>query len=495
MIRLLLWPLFLLPLMWLAWHALHAPPSGRLLDNGVSLEWVDCWFDKPLLRPVFCARLRTADEASAESFSLPVVYLPAGFWQRSDDPVLYIAGGPGGATSLDRPGVDNWLDWAEQVGWQRDLVFYDQRGVGLSEPSLSCPELINVRRELLPLDLPPAQALRKIRDQGVACFERLRAQGVDFRRFTSRHNAQDARDLMLALGFEQWNVYGVSYGTRVALDLMRIAPQQIRAAVLDSVYPPQVNPELQDAWLLYRALGLFARICDLSIDCETDRGLLDNALQRALSRLTETPLRVTVPDPEGGQPLQVVYRRDDLAWLVFEVLYRWQSIGQLPAVIQSLSEDRVTPMLRDFVHESMVNLLDDSMSDAVASAVDCNDASVISERQMADSMLAYPRVAKIKEHGWRNHACRFWKTTDSGEEFRQPVRSGVPTLLLAGEFDPVTPPHWAEQALETLSRGFLFEFPLIGHGVLDSHLCALDLTGNFLQKPGNPQPPACLQNL
>jgi pimeloyl-ACP methyl ester carboxylesterase len=71
----------------------------------------------------------------------------------------------------------------------------------------------------------------------------------------------------------------------------------------------------------------------------------------------------------------------------------------------------------------------------------------------------------------------------------------VPTLLLAGEFDPVTPPEWAERAAETLPAGHLFVFPAIGHGVLDSHLCAADLVRAFLAQPDNPVPPSCLSRL
>ena len=94
--------------------------------------------------------------------------------------------------------------------------------------------------------------------------DRLLDEGIDFSRFTTTRNAADAIDLMRAMGFRQWDVYGVSYGTRVALEMMRAAPQHLRAVVLDSPYPPQVNAELSDAWLLQRSFELFSRICELA---------------------------------------------------------------------------------------------------------------------------------------------------------------------------------------------------------------------------------------
>jgi pimeloyl-ACP methyl ester carboxylesterase len=85
--------------------------------------------------------------------------------------------------------------------------------------------------------LPSEEAYRRVREVTRACHDRLRDEGVDLSRFTTQHNAADAIDLMRAMGHERWDVYGVSYGTRVALEMMRQAPEALRAAVLDSPYP------------------------------------------------------------------------------------------------------------------------------------------------------------------------------------------------------------------------------------------------------------------
>ena len=160
LLRWLVWPVLLAPAAWWAWHTLHAPPVALTLENGARLEWVDCWFDKPLWRPMHCGRFMTAPEpgAAPESFDLPVIHIPGPVWQRKATPVQYIAGGPGGAAWLDADEIDFWLDWVDSTGWGGDLVLYDQRGVGLSKPALDCPELRTLRRELLPLPLPSEEA-------------------------------------------------------------------------------------------------------------------------------------------------------------------------------------------------------------------------------------------------------------------------------------------------------------------------------------------------
>ena len=497
LLRWLIWVGFLLPALWWAWGALHAPPGGQTLANGARLEWVDCWFDRPLWRPVHCGRFHTAPEgdASPERFVLPVLYIPRPFWARSGPPVQYIAGGPGGSAWLAPDEVDFWLDWVEQTAWGGDLVLYDQRGVGRSEPVLDCPELIRLRRELLPLPLPTEETYRRVREATRACHDRLKATGVDFRRFTTRRNASDATDLMLAMGLDQWDVYGVSYGTRVALEMMRATPQHLRAAVLDSPYPPQANAELSDAWLLQRAFELYGRICELADECTESVDDLNEELERAFARVEKEMIRLSVRDPDSGRDIAVVYDHEDLAWLLFEAMYQWEAIPHLPPSMRALADGRLDSQMRRLIQDSVDTLLDDSISDAVASSVDCHDGGAVDQRDAERQLQLYPRVAPIKRLDWQYHACRYWDSGEAPADFRAPVVADVPTLLLAGEFDPVTPPEWAELAARRLRHAYVFVFPALGHGVLDSHVCAADLVRNFLADPHAPRAPECLQRL
>ena len=497
LVRWLLWPIVLLPAVWWLWQTLHAPPAALALADGARLEWVDCWFDRPLWRPMHCGRFHTRPEAGArpEQFSLPVVYIPQWFWRRSGPPVLYIAGGPGGSSWLGADEVGFWSHWVEQTGWDGGVVLYDQRGVGLSEPALDCPEMRSVRRELLPLPLPTEETYRRVREATRACHDRLKADGMDLHRFTTQLNASDAIDLMSAMGLERWDVYGVSYGTRVALQMMRTAPEQLRSVVLDSVYPPQVNAELSDAWLLQRAFELYSRICELADECTESPADLDADLQRALTRVDREMIKLSVRDPQDGKDIAVVYDDEDLAWLLFESLYQWDVIPRLPPSMRALGDGRLDSAMRSLIQDNVDSLLDDSISDAVASSVDCHDAGMVDQRDAEQQLQWYPRAAPIKRYDWQYHACRYWDSGEAPEQFRSPVVAEVPTLLLAGEFDPVTPPEWAELAARHLARSQVFVFPAVGHGVLDSHVCAADLVRGFFADPTSPKVPDCLGRL
>jgi len=488
-LRVLLVLLLLTAAAWWVLRQLHAPPQVADMPHGATLEWVDCWFEAPLLQAVHCARLKTAN---GRGFSLPVVYLQAPVWRRSNPPVLYIAGGPGGATGLDAENMPGWFAWFEQVDWSADVILYDQRGVGLSKPSLRCHEATERRRALLDSTLPVEQEYALMRDAMLACRDRLLAQGWDLGSFNTPHNADDALNLVLALGLEDWQLYSVSYGTRVALEIMRRQPEGLRGAVLDSVYPPQVPGEASDTWLLNRSLYLFIRTCELLSDCEYHPERLRADLENAMALLQRQHMRLELRDPDTGLPLPVVMDADDLAWLIFESQYVWSNLKLLPGAISSLARGNVSSELRSMLQESLALILDDSLSEAVANSVDCADNGPFPRWEFLRQLRTYPLVANIRQYDWDYGACRDWPSGDAGNWFRQPVISSVPTLLLAGEFDPVTPPQWAYEGALGLSNSYVFTFPGIGHGVLDSDSCGMDLVRAFLSAAHDPAPPPCL---
>jgi pimeloyl-ACP methyl ester carboxylesterase len=190
-----------------------------------------------------------------------------------------------------------------------------------------------------------------------------------------------------------------------------------------------------------------------------------------------------------------VYDHEDLAWLLFEAMYQWDAIPRLPASVRALAEGRLDSHMRGLIQDGVESLLDDAVSDAVASSVDCHDGGPVDLRDAELRLQLYPRTAAIKRFDWQYHACRYWGSGEASAAFRTPVVADVPTLLLAGEFDPVTPPEWAEITAAHLSEARLFVFPAVGHGVLDSHHCAADLVRRFFADPGGGRAPECLDYL
>jgi len=477
-----------------AWRMLHAPPEVVQLPDAASLQWTECWFETPLLRPVHCGRLSTRPEPgeTPPQFVLPVVYIPALAWQRGQPPVVYIAGGPGGAAGLDRDSMPAWFAWLEHVDWSADVILYDQRGVGLSRPQPACGDMLQRRRELLASDLSVEEQHVRMREALRACRDRLQARDWNLARFNSARNADDVLDLVATLDLSAWRIYSVSYGTRIALELMRRDPAGLQAAVLDSPYPPQAQGEANDTWLLHRSLQLFMRTCELLVDCDYRPERLRADLENAMLRLRDRPLRLELRDPEDGAPLPILFDEDDLAWLVFESQYLWSNLQLLPGAVSSLARGNVSAEMRSMLQQSVDMMLDDTLNEVVGNSVDCADNGVFERRHFLRQLEQFPLVADIRRHDWDYGACRDWPSGDTGAAFREPVYSDIPALLLAGEFDPVTPPRWAYKAARSLSHSYTFTFPGIGHGVLDSDTCGAHLVRAFLADPHQPTVPACV---
>ena len=166
--------------------------------------------------------------------NLAVAIIHAGGVRPRTDPILYLEGGPGGSALAD---PDYWLE--SLLHTSRDIILLDQRGTGFSLPSLDCPETdAYTKEEDYGYDSMVAAA--------TACRDRLTLDGVDLAQYNSANSAADVEDLRLALGIDKWNLYGVSYGTRLALTVMRYFPAGVRSVVLDSVYPPNVKGYTED---------------------------------------------------------------------------------------------------------------------------------------------------------------------------------------------------------------------------------------------------------
>ena len=172
--------------------------------------------------------------------------------QPAPDPVVYLEGGPGGSALYDA-----WYWFESPIRERRDIVLIDQRGTGYSQPSLNCPEIEDEDVYTADEELDAARA----------CSRRLRREGVDLKQYNSAATAADLADLRVALGLEQVNLLGVSYGTRAALTAMRDSPQGIRSVVLDSAYPPEVDAYTEEAANAAAAIEVLLNGCAADRRC------------------------------------------------------------------------------------------------------------------------------------------------------------------------------------------------------------------------------------
>ena len=473
------------------------------------LQEAACWFEAPKDLTVDCYRLevpetRAFDRAvgPGKALSLPVVIIRAGEGDEArPDPVIYLAGGPGDGAWLDRERIGWWWDFAAATDWvrKRDLILFDQRGSGLVEPRIDCPEVERIALDLLGT-ADEVEATRLQQQAATACAKRLVAEGFNPGAYTSRDGAADLHDLFVALKGPAWNVYGLSYGTRLALEYMRAYPQDIRSIMLDSVLPPEAQFMEDDAATTERAFRMVFKACERQTKCHDAYGDLESRLTKLVQKLNASPRKVSRPSPDGHGEIEVMVDGNMLISRLFNLLYNRADIEIVPQLIDVYDRWLETEVGHDLDSYIADYVGREDFGDAMFMAVHCQEEVPFND--MAAAMAAYRRYPLLAglavggEAGSFAATCDSWRKALPTQPLRasdtQPVVSDLPTLVLSGLFDPVTPPVYGRMAASHLVNSFYLEFDGLGHDLLGNDECANRIADLFLDDPATPPRDACL---
>ena len=406
------------------------------------------------------------------------------------DPVVFLQGGPGGST-IDTY-VQAFLLGERRLLTDRDIILFDQRGTLYSKPVLYCTEFEQLIQNTLEVRLDEDQAWQMERQATEACRQRLENQGIDLSAYNSLENANDIHSLAQALGHSSINLYGVSYGTLLALHTMREHPDILRSVILDAVVPPQMNYILDVAQHADRAFNLLFETCSADIDCQTTYPDLENVYLEVYNMLEENPARFTMTDPETGITYNAVFDGGDFHDGIFQLLYATSVIPALPRVIY----DARAGQFDFFARYMEIVLFDRSVSYGMYYSVLCAEDADFDLSTYDVSGLLEP-VAK-EEKDTPAHfldACQIWNVNPLEEDIDDPVQSTIPTLILSGYLDPITPPLYAEAAAKTLVNSFSYVFPAGGHGQAMEGDCQDSIILNFLENPQIAPDDSCISQI
>lgn len=414
------------------------------------------------------------------------------------DPIVYLSGGPGGsALELIYLSYRNMVEPIFAAG--RDVIFYDQRGVGVSKPALDCPAASQLDLELLDNEyngkiLSAKEQAALMLDAMLACQKDLSAT-AKLSAYNSAANAADLADLRKALGHQQVNLWSISYGTRLALTVMRDAPEGIRSVVLDSVYPPDVNVYTEGPANLMRAFDTLFKGCAVDAACNTAFPNLRTVLFDTAAALSKDPVKLSAVNPLNSKQYPLVLDGGMLVSLVFQMLYQTDMLPELPQIIYQAKAGNYTALT------SMMGLLiaqESAMSPGMQYSVQCNEERPFTTQAEYEAAIArFPELAPYyddaTELGFA--ICAGWQAGKSAAIENQPVSSDIPTLVMSGEYDPITPPAWGAQAAKTLSKSYNFVYPATGHGgSLDSE-CATGMMIAFINDPSKAPDSACIAKM
>lgn len=400
------------------------------------------------------------------------------------DPVIYLAGG-GGHNHLRY--ADYLMDSVgDAVLERRDFIQYNQRGAPLTSPELSCPGLTEFLFDLAAQPVQQHEWAERHLSFLTDCREALLAGGVDLSLYNSAINAADADDLRRALGYEQANYYGTSYGTRLGLDLIRDHPTGVRSIILDSVYPPQAGFYTESGANLQEAYEYLFAACADDADCDAQYPDLESIFYETIERLDSAPESVEGLLVDGGVFM-------DAASLY---LYSPQGIEGIPYAIARAAAGDFAPLagpIGGAITSSDINWI-------MFYSMQCREEipfESLEEAQQVGASL-HPAVAAHYVDGFaRFHfaLCAEWAVEASDPIENLAVTSDVPALVLAGGYDPVTPPAWGESTAAALNNAFYYRFPHVGHGVMRSTSCGLSIGLQFLADPTTEPDIGCIAEM
>lgn len=412
--------------------------------------------------------------------------------RRHDDPML-VAG-------VDLAGLPNYggvAPLAQRVG--RDVIIVDSRGVGHSQPSLGCPEVDALRTDVLAAATDDPAVHQRFLTAVKACHDRLEGDGVDLSAYNVSAMAADAEDLRKALGVPSWNV--VTYGTasRVALQMLRSAPDAMRSLLLDSPEVPGSDPRVVAATATIPQLEAVLAACSADQDCAAAFPDARASLARALKRLATAPVTLRLEDAASSGRVPVVFDDAMLLRTLRAMLSDGGSSGPLmtpqavPAVL-----DRVNAGRLDTLASTLAPVVADTPTyclgylpkclpqhrvslGALYSAV-CHDIAPLHTGQVPASPARVPGVTAAYEASPFVDVCTAWPVTGADPAVDDPVAGDVPTLVTIGQFAPYAPESVVRAGLHGLAAATYVVAPGVGHNVVASSDCLVDARKTWIDE-------------
>lgn len=417
-------------------------------------------------------------EAARRSHRLPVMVLHSRALPPAPDPILYLEGGPGlspfGPADGEEERMEAWWSSTAAFRHTRDVILYEPRGAVRAEPGADCPEL----DALATGPVPHPRRRDELEAAAVAaCAERLGRNGPDPAGLSTPTAAEDALAIADALGVGVVNLYALSYGTRVGLEVIRRAGTRVRAAVLDGVFPPDVNAREEQAALAHRAFRRLFDDCAGNRRCRAAFPDLEKRVVQRLLRLDKAPAKVA--DTRLTATLVVD--------AVLAAMADGEPVGELPELLDAVARGRYDGLL-PWLRPSWTG--DPDTAEGLALSIECRETvNAADPARVAAGLARRAPFLPADDPGPR--LCSGWPAGDPDPAERLPVASPVPVLLLSGAYDPVTPPEWGERAASTLPRGRHVVFRSAGHGVTLLDACAAAMAARFIERPDPAAPALC----
>jgi pimeloyl-ACP methyl ester carboxylesterase len=422
------------------------------------LKLTSCELEHPLHLAAFAAECGTLSvpedpaHPQGRQIGLAVARVAAISRRKAPDPLFVLAGGPGQSAREFYTTVSGAF---ARILRERDIVLVDQRGTGASN-RLDCAEGEDFAERATASEI--SAATRKC----LAALEPKAAVGF----YTTSLAVRDLEQVRAALGYEQINLYGASYGTRVAQQYLRHYPTRVRSVILDGVVPVERALGFTSALDAERSLGDILARCRGEESCRKTYGDPVKDYQAVRRALSEGVALVSVPDPRTGISRQVEFSTDTLAAVLRLGSYSSDYAALLPLMLHAGADNDFAPLAAQYllVTRAVVDTVAGGMHNSVVCAEDVPffDKYALESARLA---LATTYLGTSQLDGLQT-ICRIWPHGPVDRDLHDPLESPVAALLLSGSDDPVTPPAFVNEALRAFPNGLSLTLEGFGHGQL-----------------------------
>lgn len=431
---------------------------------------------KPRLRCGVVGVPRDYAHPEAGQYKLAVVIIRSEQQPATPEPVVYMSGGPGGPLT-----VYTSYQATHPLAAGRDIILVDQRGTGRSEPGL-CPSLAGLFADaLVEAAIDPA-AEENRRALFLACRKEATTQGIDLTSFGTPVTVEDFDRVRQALGIGRWSLFGVSYGTTVAMTYMARHPETVHSAVLDSINPP--DPILPP-WSanVADAVAAFLASCQADASCNALYPNLASTYRDTLDQLRKAPLSFPLPPGLHGSgshgPLTAGLFEEIVGRMVYYPRF-YPGLPRLIAQVHGGDASGFVPTVAALLAEARNR--DTGTSFPANAAIDCRDRPRFHEPLEPDAG-GLDRISLYD-------VCGDW--VPLGPPPLVPIGTVIPTLIVAGQFDPNARPNASRGVAELIGPHVQWiEFTGAGHSVRSSSPCAAGIVAGFFNSPTTPVDATC----
>lgn len=447
-----------------------------------SVESVACPISVPETLDVECGELTVPENyeiSDGATVRLPYIILRNTDAKSEPDPIVYTAGGPG-YSSLGSV----WFFVRSPILAHRDVIVFEQRGNRYADPALTCDESLWWKEGV----------------EGTPCLDAINASGVDITQYTTENIVRDLIALRNALGYQRWNLYGGSFSTSLMLLMMEADELGTRSAILQSVKPPSETTFAHESDSPLRAIENMFADCAANNECAAAYPDMEEQFYSVVRQLNAEPVEVEAARTDGDEPIVVDMDGDRfIDWIVVYHLYQpaFPPFGTayLPLLISEIAAgnlESLEPVAQAFWSS---NIRNPNWAWGLMLAVNCQQDLPVAGTTKSDAdIAAMEKLDGFARSTSQRAICASWGLSPQAPAATDYVRSDVPALVLAGAFDPVTPPAWSRTTAEHLTNSTYVEFPGHGHDVTADNPCVTMLEVAFLDNPGPNLDVSCLDS-